>query len=285
MPGARRICISACSAAASSTRLITQMYFPGDPLLQYDPIYQSTADAAARERLIADYDPNLSEAEWALGYALRHGAARPRRDPVRGRAEGNGRQADRDAGADRRAVFRARARPARMGRPDPPTTRKGERIVIEGRVLDGDGAPVPDALIELWQANAAGRYDHPDDTQADKKIDPNFHGYGRVATDAAGPLPHHDDQARPGARPRQRAAGAAHQRRVLRPRPAAAAPHPDLFRRRGGQRERPAALVDRGRGRSRHACWLAREAATAAALYRFDIVLQGDGETGHFCDI
>jgi protocatechuate 3,4-dioxygenase alpha subunit len=62
----------------------------------------------------------------------------------------------------------------------------GERVVIEGRVLDGDGAPVPDALIELWQANAEGRYDHLHDEQADKKIDPNFHGYGRVATDAHG---------------------------------------------------------------------------------------------------
>jgi protocatechuate 3,4-dioxygenase alpha subunit len=63
---------------------------------------------------------------------------------------------------------------------------EGERITIEGRVLDGDGAAVPDALIELWQANAAGRYDHAADAQADKKIDPNFHGYGRVATDSAG---------------------------------------------------------------------------------------------------
>ena len=63
---------------------------------------------------------------------------------------------------------------------------KGERIVIEGRVLDGDGAPVPDAVLEVWQANAAGRYDHVADEQAEKKIDPNFHGYGRVATDAQG---------------------------------------------------------------------------------------------------
>jgi len=62
----------------------------------------------------------------------------------------------------------------------------GERIIIEGRVLDGDGAPVPDAMIELWQANAAGRYDHADDTQADKPVDPNFHGFGRAATDAQG---------------------------------------------------------------------------------------------------
>ncbi|MBV9554374.1 MAG: protocatechuate 3,4-dioxygenase subunit alpha [Alphaproteobacteria bacterium] len=63
---------------------------------------------------------------------------------------------------------------------------QGERLTIEGRVVDGDGAAVPDALIELWQANAAGRYDHLADEQADKKIDPNFHGYGRVATDAEG---------------------------------------------------------------------------------------------------
>jgi protocatechuate 3,4-dioxygenase alpha subunit len=62
----------------------------------------------------------------------------------------------------------------------------GEPITIEGRVLDGDGAPVPDALIELWQANAAGRYDHVADEQTDKKLDPNFLGYGRVATDPRG---------------------------------------------------------------------------------------------------
>ena len=53
---------------AFATRLITQMYFPGDPLLAFDAIYLGTADQAARERLIAAYDPNLSEAEWALGY-------------------------------------------------------------------------------------------------------------------------------------------------------------------------------------------------------------------------
>jgi protocatechuate 3,4-dioxygenase alpha subunit len=63
---------------------------------------------------------------------------------------------------------------------------QGERITVEGQVLDGDGAPVPDAMIELWQANTAGRYDHVEDTQADKKIDPHFHGYGRAATDPQG---------------------------------------------------------------------------------------------------
>ena len=62
----------------------------------------------------------------------------------------------------------------------------GERIVVEGRVLDGDGAPVPDAMIEIWQANAAGRYDHPADDRADAPLDPGFRGFGRVATDAEG---------------------------------------------------------------------------------------------------
>ena len=61
----------------------------------------------------------------------------------------------------------------------------GDKIRIEGRVLDGDGAPINDALVEIWQANAAGKYNHPDDAQ-DKKIDPKFIGFGRAATDREG---------------------------------------------------------------------------------------------------
>ena len=53
---------------AFATRLITQMYFPGDPLLAFDAIFLGTANTTARDRLICAYDPNLSEAEWALGY-------------------------------------------------------------------------------------------------------------------------------------------------------------------------------------------------------------------------
>jgi protocatechuate 3,4-dioxygenase alpha subunit len=62
---------------------------------------------------------------------------------------------------------------------------RGERIVIVGRVLDGDGASIDDAMVEIWQANADGRYDHPDDLQ-EKLIDPHFHGFGRAATDQHG---------------------------------------------------------------------------------------------------
>ena len=61
----------------------------------------------------------------------------------------------------------------------------GEKILIEGRVTDGDGAPIPDALLEIWQANAAGKYDHPEDTQ-DKPLDKKFRGFGRAATNAEG---------------------------------------------------------------------------------------------------
>jgi protocatechuate 3,4-dioxygenase, alpha subunit len=61
----------------------------------------------------------------------------------------------------------------------------GEIIVLSGRVLDGDGAPVPDALLELWQANAAGKYAHPEDRQA-KQVDENFAGFGRCYTDRDG---------------------------------------------------------------------------------------------------
>jgi protocatechuate 3,4-dioxygenase alpha subunit len=59
---------------------------------------------------------------------------------------------------------------------------KGERIVIEGRVFDGTGTPVRDALIEIWQANADGRYNHPADRQK-KPLDPDFRGWGRTGAD------------------------------------------------------------------------------------------------------
>jgi protocatechuate 3,4-dioxygenase beta subunit len=61
----------------------------------------------------------------------------------------------------------------------------GERIVLEGRVLDADGRPVTGTLIELWQANAAGRYIHQVDQHA-APLDPNFTGAGRALTDAEG---------------------------------------------------------------------------------------------------
>jgi protocatechuate 3,4-dioxygenase, alpha subunit len=61
----------------------------------------------------------------------------------------------------------------------------GERIRIEGHVLDGDRLPVPDALVEIWQANAHGRYNHPRD-QGPAPLDPSFVGFGRSGTENEG---------------------------------------------------------------------------------------------------
>ena len=62
-----------------------------------------------------------------------------------------------------------------------PATR-GERIALEGRVYDGSGSLVRDVLIEIWQANADGKYAHPADRQ-DKPVDPAFRGWGRAGAD------------------------------------------------------------------------------------------------------
>ncbi|MGE5640948.1 MAG: protocatechuate 3,4-dioxygenase subunit alpha [Clostridia bacterium] len=61
----------------------------------------------------------------------------------------------------------------------------GERFSVQGRLLDGDGKPVSDGLIEVWQANSQGRYAHPEDTQK-KPLDKGFRGFGRIPTDAKG---------------------------------------------------------------------------------------------------
>jgi protocatechuate 3,4-dioxygenase alpha subunit len=159
---------------------------------------------------------------------------------------------------------------------------RGQKIRIEGRVLDGDGLPVGDAMIEIWQANAAGRYDHPEDTQA-KPLDPNFRGFGRASTDKDGC--YRFMTIRPGSVPgRGNAMQAPHinvtifARGLLRhlvtriyfaDEPANAA-DPVL-----GTIEDPALrqtlLAD-----------IAAEKSDSVSVYRFDIVLQGKGETVFF---
>lgn len=61
----------------------------------------------------------------------------------------------------------------------------GERVFLQGTIADGDGLPVPDAVVEIWQANSHGRYAHPEDTR-NLPLDPGFAGFGRVPTDAQG---------------------------------------------------------------------------------------------------
>ena len=81
--------------------------------------------------------------------------------------------------------------PGRIGEQDNDLTRQhaeepqGQRILVHGRLLDGDGRGIPDSLIEIWQANAGGRYRHIGDNWP-APLDPNFDGVGRTITDSAG---------------------------------------------------------------------------------------------------
>jgi protocatechuate 3,4-dioxygenase alpha subunit len=68
---------------------------------------------------------------------------------------------------------------------DAATGAAGTPVTVAGRVLDGAGQPIPDAILELWQANAAGRYEHPEDRR-NVPLDPGFHGFLRVPTAADG---------------------------------------------------------------------------------------------------
>ncbi|MFO1314276.1 MAG: protocatechuate 3,4-dioxygenase [Burkholderiales bacterium] len=67
-----------------------------------------------------------------------------------------------------------------------PQRAAGTLLYVSGRVLDTAGRPLPGAAIELWQANAFGRYLHPADTDASGPLDPGFQGYGRLVADADG---------------------------------------------------------------------------------------------------
>ncbi|GLY43837.1 protocatechuate 3,4-dioxygenase subunit beta [Amycolatopsis sp. NBRC 101858] len=81
--------------------------------------------------------------------------------------------------------------PGRLGELDNDLTRQhagepqGQRIIVTGRLLDGDGRPVRDSLVEIWQANAGGRYRHTGDRWP-SPLDPNFDGVGRALTDSDG---------------------------------------------------------------------------------------------------
>jgi protocatechuate 3,4-dioxygenase, alpha subunit len=156
---------------------------------------------------------------------------------------------------------------------------QGERIAIVGRVLDGDGQPVPDALIEIWQANAAGRYAHPEDTQ-DKPLDSSFHGFGRCASGPDGAF--RFSTIRPGRVPgRGNTLQASHINVGLFAR--------GLLRRlvtriyfEDGPDNADDPVLALVTDPARRATLLAKRIDGNGAVYRFDIVLQGDNETVFF---
>jgi protocatechuate 3,4-dioxygenase alpha subunit len=153
----------------------------------------------------------------------------------------------------------------------------GERIRVSGRVFDGDGAPVNDAMVEIWQADAAGRYAH----KADQRALPNaaFKGFGRSATDKTGSYGF--ETIKPGT--------------VPGPNGKAQAPHIVVcvfsrgmlrhvytrlyFSDETNDADPILALVPADR---RATLIAQREKGAGTPLYRFDIRLQGDGETVFF---
>lgn len=155
---------------------------------------------------------------------------------------------------------------------------EGERIAITGRVIDGDGAGVPDALIELWQANAAGRYNHPDDRQSDKPLDPHFRGYGRAATDSEGG--YRFVTIKPGPVPgRGNALQAPHLNLAIFARGMLKQLYTRVYF--AGEAHNPndpllAAIDDAA---ARQTLIATRDGGTTPPVYRFDIVLQGERET------
>ena len=114
-----------------------------------------------------------------VGPSAAPGGSELRRAPRDGLADRRPVRAHRPGAAGRRLRhLREQLRQRPRQRQDP-----GERIRIEGRVFDGIGTVLKDVLIEIWQANAGGKYAHPADRQAGKQSDPNFRGWGRACTD------------------------------------------------------------------------------------------------------
>ncbi len=153
---------------------------------------------------------------------------------------------------------------------------RGERVAIEGCVIDGDGAAVSDAMIELWQANADGCYDHPEDLQ-ERAPHSDFHGFGRAATDGRGRFRFHTIKPGP----------------VARSETALQAPHIDVSIFARGLLKRLVTRIyfpDEPLNASDavlNAVAPARRSTLVAQLerpgvLRFDIVLQGEHETVFF---
>ncbi|MGA8659278.1 MAG: protocatechuate 3,4-dioxygenase subunit alpha [Chthoniobacterales bacterium] len=154
----------------------------------------------------------------------------------------------------------------------------GTIITISGKILDADRLPVPDALVEIWQANSFGKYAHPDDDQ-DKPLDPGFTGFGRCPTNAEGAF--HFRTVKPGSVPSLSGA--------------AQAPHisVSIFMRgllnrlvtriyfSGDERngaDEVLSLVDP----ARRSTLLARPDPVCPNAYRWEVVLQGPQETVFF---
>lgn len=173
-------------------------------------------------------------------------------------------------------------RPSLLGEPRTSivrSTTSGERIKVEGRVLDGEGKPVSDAMIEIWQADPGGRYRHP----VDRWPDPHeelFVGFGRSGTDADGRFAFETVKpgpvAGPGDRPQAPHLNVLVFARGLLDRLATRMYFDD-----DGSRDADPFLLSVPEER-RPTLVARRQPGATPAVYRYDVILQGDGETVFF---
>ena len=158
---------------------------------------------------------------------------------------------------------------------------KGERIKVEGRILDGDGKPLRAAMLEIWQANVSGRYNAPQDTRDDVKLDKKFTGFGRVSAGNRGKFEF--ETIKPGAVP---SSGNALQAPHINLTLFAAAIHSHLYTRLYFSDETDANDIDpvlSSVGEKRRVTLIAKRKNTKdGPVYRFDVKLGGDGETVFF---
>lgn len=157
---------------------------------------------------------------------------------------------------------------------------EGERIRIEGRVFDGDGNTVPDAMVEIWQANSYGRYNHPDDKQ-EKPLDSRFTGWGRSGTD--GNCFYSFETIKPGAVPGPGgAAQAPHINVVVFARGMLLHAYTRVYFADDPANENDPVLNSIKNKARRRTLIAEREEKNGKIIYRFDIRLQGENETVFF---
>ena len=159
----------------------------------------------------------------------------------------------------------------------------GQRIRIEGRVFDGIGTVVKDALIEIWQANAAGRYAHPADRQPGRAIDPAFRGWGRACTDFDTGV-YRFDTIKPGSvTGRHGRPMAPHINVWVVARGINVGLNTRLYFSDEAEANANDSVINLIECEARRATLIAqRDGAGGVPLYRFDIRLQGDNETVFF---
>ena len=165
----------------------------------------------------------------------------------------------------------------RLCRPETP----GEHIAIHGRVIDGAGEAVSDALVEIWQANAAGRYRHSADDRADLPLDENFTGFGRCMTDGdgvfsfqtvkPGRVPGHGNQVQ-----------APHISLIIQARGMQSHAFTRLYFSDQSEANAEDPVLSSVEDARRGTLIADREETSEGVLYRLDIVLQGGDETVFF---